>query len=182
MIGSEPLANIVPAATLDGRRRYRGDAVRHERRVEDRTAEDRSPRAVQPHGHRGSRRDGARTSRASTSTSISIPLDDAKTYELLCKADTPRHLPAGGHVRQADPHRHAARDCLADHGRRGCAEPTGSDRGWRHRDVDAAQARRGAGDLHAPGARADPQGDVRCDPLPGPGDEDRVSRRRLLAR
>ena len=75
-------------AAIDGRRRHRGHAVRHERRVADRSAEDRLPRAVQPHRHRGCRRDGARASRASTSTSTGLPLDDAKTYELLCKADT----------------------------------------------------------------------------------------------
>jgi len=37
-----------------------------------------------------------------------IPLDDPATYALLCKADTHGVFQPRSHLRQADPHRHAA--------------------------------------------------------------------------
>ena len=109
-----------------------------------------------------------------------IALDDTKTYELLGKADTHGifQLEATFAKRiliDMQPKR------LEDIGVAVALNRPGPIEGGAPAIMDAPQARRGAGDVHAPRARADPEGDLRRDPLPGSGDEDRIGSRRVHA-
>ncbi|CAA9302968.1 MAG: DNA polymerase III alpha subunit, partial [uncultured Gemmatimonadaceae bacterium] len=173
-----------PHRLEQGRRRGKrrgggGDAVRHELPREGGHAQDGLPRPH--HAHRGHRRGE----------------DDRGA---LGAAHRPRHAAArrrgdlpgaagGAHggrlpVRVGAGHRrappHALRPLRRPRGEQRPAPP----RPARRRDaqrVHPPQARRGAGELPAPGARADPREHVRRHHVPGAGDAHRAGARRDLA-
>ena len=93
-----------------------------------------------------------------------IPLDDAKTFELLASGETTGvfQLESAGMRRYIRELRPTHRLRPGGHGR---ALPPGPD--GQHPGLHPAQARRGEGDLPAPAPRAVPQPDLRRLRLPG---------------
>ena len=120
-----------------------------------------------------------RASAASTSTSPNLPLDDAKTYEMLGARRDGRRVPAGkfGHARRAA----QAASPTASRTSSRWSRSIGRGRWTTFRDYIACKHGAGAARLPPPAARADPEGDLRHHGLPGAGDADRPGAGRLHA-
>ena len=105
-----------------------------------------------------------------------LPLDDAKSYEMLARGDTVGvfQVESAGHAAGADRH---ASGPLRGLDRAGRALPAGAD--GEHPDLLRAQARPRADRLSASQAAADPAGDLRHHHLSGAGAADRPRSRRL---
>ena len=87
VIGTDPLIETVPLYK-DAKLGRRGHAVRHALRREDRADQVRLPRACARSPRSRPRRSACARAASPTSTSSSIPYDDAKTYEMLGAGDT----------------------------------------------------------------------------------------------
>ena len=105
-----------------------------------------------------------------------IPLDDAKSYEMLARGETVGIFQVEGQGMRRALRRHAPGPVRGHH-RAGRALPAGPD--GEHPHLLLAQARARADRVHAPEAGAHPGGDLRHHHLPGAGAADRQGPRRL---
>ena len=186
VITREPLTEYLPiqrkpepAATHRGRADRH--AVRDARRRGPRPAQDGLPRPAQPRRHRDHARPRRARPRASRPDIDRVPLDDAKTFELLRARRHRRRVPAR---RRADARAAALARTRRVRGRRRArrAVPPGPDGPELAQRVRRPQERPQAGHLPAPRPRGGPRAHLRADDLPGAADARRAAARRLLAR
>ena len=114
---------------------------------------------------------------ASTLDLATLPLDDAKTYEMLGRGDTIGRVPAG-RPGMRDVLRKLQARPLRGHHRPGRALPARA-RWTTSRATSPCKHGEEAARLSASRARGDPEGDLRHHRLPGAGDADRPGAVRL---
>ena len=177
VIGDRPLAELVPLVSRSALR-HAGDPVQHEM---GRTGGARQIRLSRPEDadRAGPRRANCWRRAGSTLDLADLPLDDRATYDLLARGDTVGVFQLEGAgvrdmLKRLRPDRFE--DIIAV-GRALSARPDGE-----HPALHRRQARRRNGRLPAPGARGDPQGNLRHHDLPGAGHADRPGAGGLHAR
>ena len=166
------------AAVLRRRERAADDAVRDVGRGRAGPAEDGLPRPDEPDDPRhGLRRDQAVRSGVDIDL-VHLPDNDPKTGEMLARGET-------FGVFQLESARDAALRAgpaaVVDQGPGGDGRAVPARADAAHPDVHPGRARRGGGEVPAPGPRRDPGRDVRGHRLPGPGAADRAEVRGVLA-
>ncbi len=158
--------------------RHAGHSVQHEMGRARRAREIRLPRPQDSDGA-GAHPASCCAARGVELDLSALPLDDPAAYELLARGDTVGVFQVeGAGVR--DMLQKAAPGPVRGHHRRQCALPAGAD--GEHPAIHRGQARRRGARLPAPGARGDPQGNLRRHDLPGAGHADRPGLGRLYAR
>ena len=177
VIGDRPLSRA-GAAVPRSEIRHAGHPVQHEMGRAGGAGEVRLPRPEDADGA-ADRGASCSSSAASSSTSRAIPLDDAKTYELLARGET-----VGVFQVESQGMRRALLDMQPDRFEDIIAL-VALYRPGPMANIPTYCARKhghGAARIHPSQARADPARDLRRHRLPGAGDAGRADPRRLLAR